>query len=209
MSFSNMKTKEKIILGVLAIIAVAGMFLPLGGTQKETIREIMNAGASPVGSTFLSAKLAAGTVSTATTTTISLYNSDASDRVIRSAEISLTGETNSTTTNYTIKCATSSIATGMLTSPNYIVNQNINTVSGGLGMFGTSTGGNLLYVASSSPGLTGYASTSLLGFGINQYARIWAAATYLNCTVTTSSGSNSNLFGAGMTGVIAFPYLGQ
>lgn len=197
--------KNSIISAVLGAVVGACLGLVVG----MVLNHQEPAGASPVGANFLQAKVAAQAVVVSTSTSYSVLNTDASDRVIIGAEVMLTGETTSTSTQYTLKCATSTVASSLLSNTNYILQQN---VSFNLWAYGSTTGGGLLFMSSSSPGITGKATSTVLGTdtgSASQWARIWATGTYLNCVLSTSGGSASNLFGSGMTGVIAFPYRAQ
>lgn len=72
--------------GGVAALAVAGLFLPMNKVETTV------GSASAVGSTFSTAKVAykAWTLSNGATTT-SLYNSDSSDRIIRSVDYTCSG----------------------------------------------------------------------------------------------------------------------
>lgn len=190
--------KENIIIGafgVLLIVAiVGGYFFPKFSSQ-------FTAGSS-AGSSFNTAKVAEQVVTTATTTAFSLSNGDSSDRTITGADIMLKGGT-STTTAYTIKCATSTSASSLNSNINYVLNMDLTASSS---IFGTTTAMGM-YMASSSPGLTGTSTASTVSNATNAFVRNWATGTNLTCLVTTGDGYNA--FNSGITGFFAFPYRGQ
>lgn len=174
-------------------------------THRQTVTEQIG---SPGGSTYNSAKVAEQVVITTSSTTLSIYNSDTSDRIITGSEIALRGA-ESTTTTTVIGCATSSSATnGLGGNTNYILEFIL--AASTANQFGTTTGAGM-YIASSSPGITGTSTVAANPTQnlVNPFARRWASGSYLNCVVTTTTGSNTNLLDTNMAGYIAFPYRSQ
>jgi len=156
---------------------------------------------SPAGTSFNTAKVAGQAITTATTTTYAVLNSDASDREITGFDTNLANAT-ATSTTYSLKCATSTSASSLQSNTNYILNTTLATST-----FGTIINAGT-FVASSSPGLTGTTTASTLVADLtNQYVRVWKTGSYLVCQVTT--GDNYNAFNTTTTGTINFPYRGQ
>ncbi len=136
------------------------------------------------GDTFNTAKVALQVVNdTATTTWYSVLNTDSNDRVLVNYHQFLSGITNTSFSQATLRvaCATSTDpysinGGGAATSSNLVLGWDIATSSA------------IQYLASSTPGKISATN------GIN----IWAAGTYLNCVANaTSTGA----------GVIGFSYL--
>lgn len=188
-----------IILGV--IVVVGGYFYPI---ITPTLGN-----SNPGGTTYGTSKNAGENLVTSTDTVFSILNTDASDRVITGFEIyGLSGA--ATSSQYNLTCGTSTVASGLPPASSYIVNQFLSQLG-----FGTTTGATSpLYIASTSPGVTGTSTASVVatGFaGANAFARVWPTNTYLNCKVVdTVSGANAlNRLDAATKGFIAFPYRAQ
>lgn len=188
-----------IALGVLVLVAgVIGAYFypklvgPLAG--------------SPAGSNFADPKIAEQIVTTSTSTVFSQLNTDGSDRIIDSVSAFLQNGA-ATTSVYSVVCATSSSPSGFVpANVNYVLNQQLN--SG----FGTSTGSGGLFLASSSPGITGTSTATIPANlpPLNPYARVWKAGSYLICSLTASGSNNAaNTLDAATTGFFGFPYRPQ
>jgi len=153
---------------VVAVIAgVLGGFI--GGKLSSTTNVVHVDGTtgSPVGSTFNTARIAMINASFASATSTGVYNGDTSDRIITDATWDCTGVGTSQTAytgaglvTWTISMATSSTASG-----SSFVNANTNYVVTTV----QATSSPEVYVASTTPGLTGSA-----------FVRRWAAGSYLN-----------------------------
>lgn len=202
-----------VIAGVFGAMAYFGVSPFISQTSTQTVDQSGNQSSnqlagSTAGSTFGTRKVAQQIVSVTSSTTFSILNSDTSDRTIASADMFLTGGA-STSTQYAITCATSTSATqGIQASTNPILAVTT-TAPNGWNIFGTTTAAGAFYVSSSSPGITGFATTTTTVIAQNNYARIWKAASYLNCVIATANGSVSNLFDSGMVGYIGFSYYSQ
>lgn len=206
MSSTNMNTTTlKVLGGIILVLAVVGAyFYPRVGSQV--------AGA-PAGASFGDDKISSQVVQVSTTTIFSQYNYDSSSRIIRGADIFLTGASSATSTVYAVTCATSTTASGPgASSASTILALTLSASNGAY--YGTTTSPGAIYMASTSPGVTGTTSTSVpqdsvLSQSYNQQIRIWPAGSYLNCKLVTSGGSVDGLFDSGITGTITFPYRGQ
>ncbi len=201
-----MTTQTKSILALIGAVIIAGAIY--GAYQyPEATQQLAG---SSAGSSFSTAKVASQVVTVSTSTVFSLLNTDASSRVILGTDIFLTGGA-ATTTAYAVTCATSTAASG----PGNGTASNILALTLAFNgtYYGTTTSPGAVYVASTSPGITGTTSTiainAVLDQNYNQYARIWPSGSYLNCKLVTSGGSVSGLFDSGITGTISFPYRGQ
>lgn len=208
-----MTTHTKIAAVVLGAFAILGAFAffgmtPFGNQIIQTSSTLGNT-ASPAGTTLSSAKIAEQVVSVTSSTTFSMLNSDATDRTITAADIFLTGG-NSTSTIYTITCATStSLVQGLGGNTNNVLAVTIPAITAN-SLYGTTTNPGA-YLASSSPGILG-TSTPMGGQLIqlqNTFARTWKTGSYLNCVVGTSVGAVNGLLDSAITGYISFPYRGQ
>lgn len=182
-------------LGIVAILFAAGYVVHLLFPQPSF--GASNAG----GSSYGSAKIAEQDVVTGTTTTFSVLNTDSTDRIISSLDIQLANDL-STTTTITAKCATSTSASSLNGNTNYLLNTVLSTV----GAYGTTTGAGM-FIASSSPGITGTTTAPIISALQNPYARVWATNTYLDCQVST--GDTYNAFVPGTTGFFGFRYWAQ
>ena len=163
-----MKTSEKIILGVIGIIAVVGLFLP--------VQKLINIGASAVNSTFLSAKVAAIAFSPTTgATTTSILNTDASDRIVTDAFVTCSGVGTSYTalTGAGLASLQFKMATSSTAFPAIISNTNLLLSSAVI-----ATSSVDVYVATTTPGLA----------GTSDFVRRWAAGSYL---AVTSNATNT------------------
>lgn len=197
-----MTTQTKSLVAIVLAVIIAGAIY-----GAYLYPQSQYAVSSSAGTTFNSAKIAGESVTVATDTVFSISNTDASARTIRAAEVFLTGGA-ATNTLYTIACATSSTAGGINSNTNYVLKQSLNIYDGT-----TTPSGKNFFVASTSPGIMGTSTTATLpAYGLSltgNVARSWPSGTYLVCKLTTTSGSNDNLFDAGMTGTISFPYSAQ
>lgn len=208
-----MTTTQKVFWSGVVVLSILGGLAWFGWTPF--LNQIINnnstteqVAGSPAGSSFNTAKAATQIVSVSSSTVFTLPNTDASDRTIEGAEIFLTAG-NSTSTTYTVACATSS-NTGTVGS-NKILQVSIVGGAANTEGYGTTTSG--VYIATSSPGMTGTSSPATSGYlirtGTNAFARQWTAGSNLVCGLTTTSGSASNLFDSAITGFIKFPYQGN
>lgn len=185
---------SKTLLGAAFVVLLA---IAVGGYYFPALHSAVTAGQSPSGSTFQDAKMAQQVVTVGTTTAYAVLNTDSNDRLINSVRIRLSAAT-ATSTTYNIACATSTSASSLQSNTNYILNTSLATTT-----FGTIVGGGTL-VSSSSPGITGTTTASVLVPQGNVFARVWAAGTYLVCQVTTADSFNA--FNATTQGFISFPY---
>lgn len=199
-----MSKNTKIVLGIVGAVLVGWAIVYGWNNPQSQIVQQQVAGSS-AGATFSTQKIAAQAVVVSTTTTFSMLNSDASDRVIERAFMNVSGG-ESTSTIYAVACGTSTTASGPFTGSANILDMAI-AGTNGWPLFGTTTSAGNLYMASSSPGITGSATTtSTTGQPINNFARIWRSGEYLNCRVSTSIGSNSNLWSSTLSGIMGFVY---
>ena len=158
-----MKTSTKIVVSALVALAVVmGAWIYFSGHQK------VGGTVSPAGATFGTARIAMGVINgtfsaTGSNVILSLYNSDATDRVISSVDGYLYGPFAS----MTVYMATSTSATATTTS-SYIVND----------VFATTAN---YYLSTTSPRLVVNGGTTA-----DQY-RIWPAGTYLDFMLGTTS----------------------
>lgn len=192
--------------GILALIGAVVIGLAIwGGYNYPEAVPAQQAIGSSAGTSFNSEKVAEQVVTTATTTAYSLTNTDAFVRTITRADMALANGV-STSTNYVIKCATSTSASAIApANTNWILNMVVDSAGTN---FGTTTGASGLFMASSSPGITGTSTSGIVNTGINPKARVWNSGELVTCLVTTTVG-NANGFDPNMTGFIAFPYRGN
>lgn len=199
-----MTTKQIAFWSAVVVLSVMGGLAWFGLTPfgKVVVQEIQSIG-SPSGSTFGTGKIAEQIITTGTTTAYSILNSDSSDRTIIGSDV-LLANAMSTSTTFTVSCATSTTNASLGGNTNYIYRTTLATA-----VYGTTSGQAGLFIASSSPGLTGTSSpSSAFSPGIiNPGYRNWPSGSYLNCLVTTSDTFSG--FGSSTTGFIAFPYRGQ
>lgn len=180
------------LLGVIAFVAILGGYIyPQNNVKLGAVVE------SAAGTSNSSLKQAQLNITLATTTTYAYLNSGSTDWEINEARIQIAGQT-STTTTFTVQCATSTSASSLSSNTNYILSTVLSN-----GVYGTTTGSGL-YIASSSPGLTGTTTASVLVDRSNAYVRNWTVGTYMVCQVTTADSYNA--FTTGATGFISFPY---
>lgn len=187
-----MKILTNILLGILIVIVAYSVF------YKAQI-----AFGSTAGTTLTTSKIAEQIISTATDTQMAITNTDTSDRTITSAELFLSGGA-ATTSLYTVNCATSTVATGLNGSTNYILSTALPVT------YGTTTNGSNFYFGTSSPGLVGTSTTS--GFPanyVNNYVRVWKAGSTLVCKLVNSGTGQNNLFDPSMVGFLSFSYKGN
>lgn len=188
-----MSNTNKLIVGLLVAVAIIGSyFYP----QVESAQLL----GSTAGTTFSTSKIASQQVTLGTTTAFAIQNTDASDRIIQGVDIVLRAAT-ATSTTYGIVCATSTTASSLQSNPNYVVNTSLATST-----FGSIIGAGT-FVASSSPGIMGTSTASVLASLANPFGRVWATNTYLVCQVTTADGYNA--FNSTTNGTITFPYRAQ
>lgn len=121
MSSTNMNKKLSIALIVVALIALGGYFYP-GSTSSTVIQQVPSPSfgtASPAGSTFNTAKIAAVAMAPATgsATSSSITNTDATDRYVLATEIgcqnigtSLTAYTGTGLANLLLTIGTTTVA---------------------------------------------------------------------------------------------------
>lgn len=190
--------KQNLILA--GIVVVLGLAIGGAYAYPRATEQVQQGQGSPAGTSFNTAKVASQQVTVGTTTTFSQLNSDVSDRTILGVDIMLRGAT-ATSTTYTVACATSTTASSLQSNPNSILNTTLATSTFG-SIIGVGT-----QVSSSSPGVTGTTTASVLASLANPTARNWAAGTYLNCQVTTVD--NYNAFNSTTNGTISFPYRAQ
>lgn len=183
-----MNNKITIALVIVAILALGAYFFPQASYQSV---------GSTAGATNTTAKIAQQIVTTSSSTIFAILNTDASDRTIASANIFLANSSATTTLN-TITCATSTTPYDYGSNSNFILHYDTSFNSG------TTTGATGLYVATSSPGMTGTTTASTLPVK-QSIGRVWKTGTYLVC-VDVTSGGNSNLFSSGTTGYVGFSY---
>lgn len=206
-------TTRHLIAAILALVIGIAIY---GAYQYPKFIQV----GSPAGTNFSSQKIASQAVVVSTSTVFSQLNSDVFDRTISDAFVTWGGGA-ATSTYYGIKCATSSIATGILSSDgtantNWVLNTGVSTSTTfnitGSG-YGTTTAPGITYLATSSPGLTGIASTSIATVspnGINTFVRAWKANSYLVCqSVALNAANANNLLDAATTGATSFRYFGQ
>lgn len=191
------KTLTYVTLAVVLVMVIAGgYFFPKANTAF---------GASPAGTTLSTAKIAEQVTNVATDTQFAILNTDANDRSITGVDIFLTAGA-ATSSLYTVQCATSSVATGLNGSTNYIFNSTFPVT------YGTTTANSNFYVSSSSPGIVS-TTTSVTGSPaanyVNNFVRNWKANSYLICKLVNSGTGQNNLFDPAMTGFISFSYKGQ
>lgn len=190
---------KNIITGAVIIGAALGVLAFFGLTPFG--QQIVQQFGSPAGTTFNTAKVAQEVINTSTTTQLSILNTDASSRIITSADIAIYGGA-ATGSVPTLTCATSSTATlGGQPAANKILAANLFAL-------GTTTSNNMIYVSSSSPGITGTTTASFLTTGTNVWARTWNSGSYMTCSLTASDNS-ANLMDSGMVGTVGFKYLAQ
>ncbi len=169
------------------LIVVGAYFFPLNHEVAPSVT------ASPAGTTLSTSKIAEQILTVSTTTVFSVLNSDANDRTIVSVDAFVTNG-QSTTTSYSITCATSSAATGV--GPTTSTAFSVTFANGGI--FGTTTSSGGAFVSTTTPGVI---TTS------SNFARNWVAGSYLVCKSTASA--NNNLFDQNVTGFVSFTYRGQ
>lgn len=165
-----MNTRYKLILvGALALLI-------LGFAGYKLLHPSLTGGASAAGTTNSSARIAQSTcVGTATTTIVSLQNTDAQDRLVNSVDMFSTGYSATSVWNL-LQAGTSSQSVGTTTT-NYLINWTIAT--------GTS-------VTYASAGQVAGNSTSSLNFVISSdTARQWTAGSFLNFVVNSGASTSA------------------
>lgn len=186
---------------ILGGLVVAGFGLLIG---YFVFPSAQFAASLPAGTNNSDAKFYTQNFSVASDTVYSVLNTDSTDRLITGFEFYGTGGT-ATTSQYSLNCGTSTVASGIAVSTSYIVNQNLSQTG-----FATTTGAATpLYIASSSPGLTGTSSITSLSTGLlgtSAIVRVWPTNTYLTCKlVDNTSGANAlNTFDSLTKGYIGF-----
>lgn len=160
---------KQIIIGVVCL----GILLVGVAIGRFTFKNEVLAGASPVGSTFTTAKFAAVTASFLTSTSTSVLNTDANDRVILSLKYGCTGVGSSftqvtgvplTSAGLTLKAATTSTIAPF--APLSVANTNL-AISTTIATSSAQSG--VLTFASSTQALTNPLS----------YNQLWLAGSYL------------------------------
>lgn len=187
-------TTKYIAAFVVAVAIFGSYFFP-----KSQIVTQMLAG-SPAGASFNTSKVAGQQIILGTTTAYSMLNTDTSDRTITGFDSMLRGAT-PTSTTYSLACATSTSASSLNGNTNYVYNSSFATTT-----FGSIIGAGT-YVATSSPGITGTTTASVLNSLANPFVRNWASGTYLDCLLTTADSYNA--FNSTTNGTINFSYRGQ
>lgn len=160
---------------------------------KPTAVEHLAVG-SPAGSTFNTSKVAEESLVISSSTVYSVLNGDTADRIITDVRAYLSGGA-ATTSTFTLTCATSSNAYNFGSNANKIL---VASTTPSL------VGGQ--YIASSSPGVLGTTTASVVANALNQVTRVWASGSYLVCT-NVSSQTPYNLYDSNTTGFVAFHYL--
>ncbi len=154
--FGKLTNMKKIIFGSLLVVALVGAYF---------FPHFVPTVASPTGTQFGTQKTATVIFSptTASASTTALYNSDQSDRIITDVKYYCSGVGTSRTfltgaglDVFTFQAATTSVTTGLGGNTNYVLATTVATSS------------TSLYVATTTPGLTGTVTN-----------RIWPAGTYL------------------------------
>lgn len=189
--------KVTIAMGVIILLAIGMMWFLISNPDKAF-------GASPAGSNYTTSKLLGQQVTTGTTTAIAALNTTTQSDIVKNAEVVLYNGI-STTTSYTIACATSTSASSLNGNTNYVLDMTINAVNS---QYGTTTGSGL-FMSSSSPGITGIPSfgTTIGTTTLETATRVVPANTYLACLVTTADGANA--LNSGVQGTITFPVIAQ
>lgn len=173
----------KIITGLVVIGAILGTIAFVGFSPfQKTVIEQFGSTAGTTGNTGKRATIVwAPQSSTATTT--SILNTDASDRVIISMDMTCAGigasGTALTSAGLVVTAATSSTA-----NPGAITNTNLILLT--TNTFATSTAE--LFQATSSPGLTGVAA--------NVFVRRWASGSYLTFSLNGTQPNATCTIGA-------------
>lgn len=205
-----MSNNTKYLLGFAVVAGIFGLLAFFGYTPflnviSNTTQQIQQVAGSSAGSNFNTSKIAEQTLTVSTTTVYSVLNTDTSDRTITGADGFITNG-NSTSTSYSVICATSTSATGQGTPSSAILA--ITFTNGGI--YGTTTLNGGAYFATTSPGVTGSTTPTQAVpsvTGLNNFARNWTTGTYLVCK--SSASANNGLFDPSVTGFLAFPYRGQ
>ncbi len=192
---TNLQKSVLALFGVMAILG-AGAFMGFSPFLKVINNVEQIAGASPTGTTFNSAKVAAisWTPSTAAATSTSILNTDANDRYVidnviacGQATTSYTAITGGGLANLIFKAATTSTANpAVISNTNLIMSDTIATSSG---IAPGATGGfPVILVASSSVPAASPILTS--NVGVAGFWFDWPAGSYLtfwaNATSTTA-----------------------
>jgi len=186
-------TVTNVLLAVLLVLVVYVAFF----------KAVPAFGASnPAATSYNSARIAEENVTTGTTTTFAILNTDATDRIITGTEVELANAL-STTTSINVNCGTSTTASQIVApATSYIFSAKLSAAN----IYGTTTAAGM-YLATTSPGITGTSTASTLIDTTNAFARVWKTGTYLVCQVTT--GDSYNALTSGTTGFISFPYRAQ
>jgi hypothetical protein len=185
--------KKKIILficGLVVLIAIIGAYsypkFPANVFKSGSVGDINSSPRMVQVSLDLSTTTPTTPTSLATST---MYNGDGRDRIITSVEFFVTniGSSSSNGTGNVVWNWKLSTSSGMYvaSSGNYLLNTTVATATPIL-----ATG------ASSTPGIVGSAST-------NDYARVWAAGSYLNLYI---NGTSTGAVTGGETGWLVVNY---
>lgn len=178
--------KKKIIIAVAVAALVIGLAYVFRDHQSAFVGT-----ANSQGSTYSTGPVMAGNINTASST---FYSQLAvSDFLASDFKFHAYGGS-ATTSNYVIQCATSSTQYAPTSNVNLLVNTTISP-------YGSTTGSNGVYIASTSPGISGspFANASTT-------VRLVPAGSYLVCTSTNSvAGANSlNTFDSNTAGIVGF-----
>lgn len=195
--------RKYIVYGLAAVVVLIATFF-VGKSLGTSVS--LGSVNSVAGSTSTTRNSAIQSITTGTTTTYSVLNTDSTDREISSAIITLfNSNAAGTTTAITINCATSTTNASINGNTNLILSMLIPSTS--YSLFGSTTSNGGLYIATSSPGYTGTSTSPVTAITLAPnypFIRNWPTNTYLNCMVTTVDSGNS--FQSTMTGLISFPY---
>ncbi len=172
-----MKNITNILLAVIIVLSV-GLYFKQSVTNVTNPTQFVAGASSPVGVSNSTRKMASITMAplTASATSTSILNTDSTDRMITSTEVSCSVATTTYTAytgaglaNWNVKVATTSTAiTGAIgdSNTNYYSNVNIATSSVASNPGVASANGGYTYVASSTEGVITYLS------------RLWPTNTY-------------------------------
>ena len=183
-----MKNYIKYIVGGVVIVLAFGLGWYLHQNHQYAVGAVTN------GATNSTAQIAEQSINApATSTLLSILNTSDNTEYINTFEMAFANGV-STTSTYTIQCATSSVATSLNGNTNYVVNASVQE-------FGTTTGLGMYVPSSTTPGVIGQ-NANALGTSTRQWAG--GSSTYLVCVDLNSGNTGTALLDSGITGYLRF-----
>lgn len=170
-----------LLIGLVVVAAGVVGYFTLGKDDAA----VTQVGTSVTGNTFNTAKTAmiVWAPTTAAGTSTSILNSDANDRIVKQTQFFCSGLTNAfAQTSAGVASLQFTMATTATANPAAITNANTLLTAAVV-----ATSSPALFVASTSPGVTGTAG--------KDFARVWAANSYLSVTANATSSTQGCIIG--------------